>query len=60
MSLLVNIRSREMNRKCDLLVEKKSNSASTESRIKDVIRSLQEVEKILDKINGEQKESASS
>ena len=49
-----------MNRKCDLLVKKKPDSASTESRIKDVIRSLQEVEKVLEKINGDRKESASS
>ncbi len=44
-----------MRRKCDLLAEKKSDSASTESRVKDVIRSLQEVEKVLEKINGEKK-----
>lgn len=49
-----------MNRKCDLLVEKKSDSAFTESRVKDVIRSLQDVEKVLEKINGDKKESASS
>ena len=48
-----------MKKKCDLLVEKKSDSVSTESRVKDVIRSLQEVEKILEKINGDKKESAS-
>jgi hypothetical protein len=49
-----------MKKKCDLLLEKKPDSASTESRIKDVIRSLQEVEKVLEKINGESKEIASS
>ena len=49
-----------MNGKSDLLVEKKSNPESTESRIRDVIRSLREVEKVLEKINGERKESASS
>ena len=49
-----------MNRKCDLLVEKRPDIASTESRIKDVIRSLQEVEKVLEKINGDRKESTSS
>lgn len=49
-----------MNRKCDLLPEKKPDSASTESRIKDVIRSLQEVEKALEKIDRDRKESASS
>jgi hypothetical protein len=49
-----------MNRKCDPLLEKKHDSASTESRIKDVIRSLQEVEKALEKIDRDWKESASS
>lgn len=49
-----------MNGKCDLLAEKRTDSDSTESRIRDVIRSLQEVEKVLEKINGERKESASS
>lgn len=49
-----------MNRKGDLLVEKKPDSASAESRIKEVIQSLQEVEKVLEKINGDRKESASS
>jgi hypothetical protein len=49
-----------MNRKCDLLLKKKPDFASTESRIKDVIRSLQEVEKTLEKINKDRKESASS
>ena len=49
-----------MNRKCDLLREKKPDSASPESRIKDVIRSLQEVEKAIDKIDRDKKESASS
>lgn len=48
-----------MDRKCDLLEEKKPDSASTESRVKDVIRSLQDVEKVLAKINGDKKESAS-
>ena len=45
---------------CDLFIGKKPDSASTESRVKDVIRSLQEVEKVLEKINGEKKESTSS
>ena len=49
-----------MNRKRDLLLEKKPDFASTESRIKDVIRSLQEVEKALEKIDRDRKESASS
>ena len=49
-----------MNRKSGLLVDKKRDSASTESRIKDVIRSLQEVEKVLEKINRDSKESTSS
>jgi hypothetical protein len=48
-----------MDRKCNLLEEKKPVSASTESRVKDVIRSLQEVEKVLAKINGDKKGSAS-
>ncbi len=56
MSSLAN----KMNRKCDLLMKEKTDSASTESRVKDVIRSLQEVEKVLEKINGERKESVSS
>ncbi len=41
-------------------MKEKTDSASTESRVKDVIRSLQEVEKVLEKINGERKESVSS
>ena len=49
-----------MNRKRDLLLEKKPDSAFTESRIKDVIRSLQEVEKALEKIDRDRKKSASS
>jgi len=49
-----------MNGKCDLLTDKRTDSDSTESRIRDVIRSLQEVEKVLEKINGEKKESTSS
>jgi hypothetical protein len=48
-----------MNRMNDLLEEKKPDSASTESRVKDVIRSLQEVEKILENINGDREESTS-
>jgi hypothetical protein len=53
-------KAKGMKKKCDLLLEKKSDSASAESRIKDVIRSLQEVEKVLEKINEERKEFASS
>ena len=49
-----------MNRKCVRLVEKRPNCASVESRIKDVIRSLQEVEKVLKKVDKDRKESASS
>ena len=49
-----------MKSKCDQLVEKKPDSASTESRIKEVIRSLQEVDKVLEKINGDRKNLASS
>jgi len=49
-----------MNRKCDLVLEKRPDSASTESRVKDVIRSLQDLEKALEKIDRDMKESASS
>jgi len=49
-----------MNRKRSLIVEKKADLASTESRIEDVIRSLQEVEKAVEKIDRDRKESASS
>jgi hypothetical protein len=49
-----------MKRKNDLLMEKRADSVSTESRIKDVIRSLKEVEKALEKIDGYRKKSTSS
>ncbi len=49
-----------MNRKHDLKIEKRPDCGSIESRIKDVIRSIQEVEEVLKKVNSDRKESASS
>jgi hypothetical protein len=48
-----------MNRKRNSILEKKADLASTESRIEDVIRSLQEVEKALEKIDRDSKKSDS-
>jgi hypothetical protein len=49
-----------MNRKYESLRKRRPDSAFPESRIKDVIRSLQEVEKAIEKIDTDKKKSASS
>ena len=49
-----------MNKNPDRLREKDPNTVSSELRIKEVIRSLQQIEREIEKIPAKEKKSASS